>query len=131
VQLHCHTADDPYDYIPYSARDLIDRAAELGYSAIAITLHDADFDPATEERYARSRGITFIAGIERTIAGKHVLLLNFPASCARVNTFADLLALKSAHPRGLVVAPHPFYPNPSALKSPLVGRTPISSTRSK
>jgi len=47
--------------------------------------------------------------------GKHVLLLNFPDDCARVESFSDIGVLKAAHPRGLVVAPHPFYPNPSAL----------------
>lgn len=122
VELHCHTDIDPSDYIAYSTRDFIDRAAELGFHAVAVTPHDAYFDPAGDSVHARSRGVTLIPGIERTIHGKHVLLLNFPAECARVTTFDDIAQLRAAHPRGLVVVPHPFYPNPSALKRQLVER---------
>ncbi len=44
VELHSHTSDDPHDRIPYSAEQLIDRAAALGYDALAITLHDKQLD---------------------------------------------------------------------------------------
>ena len=44
VELHSHTADDPHDRIPYSTTQLIDRAAALGYDALAITLHDRQLD---------------------------------------------------------------------------------------
>ena len=115
VELHSHTDIDPLDHIPYSTRALIDHAARLKFDAIAVTPHDKYFDPSADAAYARARGITLIAGIERTIQGKHVLLLNFPNVCARVETFSDIAALKAAHPRGLVVAPHAFFPNPSAL----------------
>ena len=57
-----------------------------------------------------------IAGVERTVASRHVLLLNFPAECATVRDFADIRDLKARHPHGLVVAPHPFYPIGSALR---------------
>lgn len=120
VELHCHTAADPLDFVPYPTRRLIDHAASLGYAALAVTLHDAWFNPAGDEAYARARGITLIAGTERTVGGKHVLLLNFPAESARVASFADIAALKAAHPRGLVVAPHPFYPHHSALGQTLM-----------
>ena len=103
------------DAIPYSTRALIDHAARLKFDAIAITPHDRYFDPSTDADYAQARGITLIAGIERTIQGKHVLLINFPSDCALVASFSDIAVIKAAHPRGLVVAPHPFYPNPSAL----------------
>ena len=46
VDLHLHTSEDPVDIITHSARQLIDRAAELGFDALALTLHDCDFrDP--------------------------------------------------------------------------------------
>lgn len=122
VELHCHTDIDPSDLIPYSTRELIDHAARLGFHAIAVTPHDGYFDPSADAQYARARGIMLIAGIERTLQGKHVLLLNFPAACARVRTFGDIAALKAAHPGGLVVAPHAFYPNPSALRRTLMDR---------
>ena len=79
-------------------------------------------DPAADADYARARGLTLIAGIERTVQGKHVLLLNFPATCAEVVSFQDVTTLKAAHPGGLVVAPHAFFPNPSALRRTLMDR---------
>jgi predicted metal-dependent phosphoesterase TrpH len=118
VELHAHTDEDPADRITHSTRDLIDRAADLEYDALAVTLHDRYFDPAPHAAHARLRGILLLSGIERTIQGKHVLLINFPAEVARVDTFADVRALK-ARTNGLVVAPHPFYPVPSALRNGL------------
>jgi predicted metal-dependent phosphoesterase TrpH len=122
VELHCHTDIDLSDRILYSTRALVDRAAELGFQAIAVTPHDAYFDPAPDARYASDRGITLIAGIECTVQGKHVLLLNFPRQCERVRTFNDIADLKAAHPSGLVVVPHAFYPNPSAIRRKLMDR---------
>jgi predicted metal-dependent phosphoesterase TrpH len=114
VDLHAHTSEDPVDRIPYDARTLIARAATLGYSALAITLHDRQL-PVTElTGFARERGIVLIPGIERTIRGKHVLLLNFPQGTEQVSDF-DELARLSRRSNGLVVAPHPFYPHPTAL----------------
>jgi predicted metal-dependent phosphoesterase TrpH len=118
VELHAHTADDPIDHIPYSAFQLIDRAATLGYGALAITLHDRQLDVAPLRPYAVERGVVLIPGIERTIEGKHVLLLNFSAASEGVRTFDDLARLR-AREHGLVVAPHPFYPAPSCLRGAL------------
>jgi predicted metal-dependent phosphoesterase TrpH len=95
---------------------LIDRATTLGFDALAITLHDSQFvDPGVTE-YARERGITLIPGIERTIQGRHVLLLNFPAAAVEsVRTMNDLRALK-IRCGGLVIAPHPYYPGTTCLR---------------
>jgi predicted metal-dependent phosphoesterase TrpH len=109
VELHAHTADDPIDRIPHTTRELIDRAAALGYHALAITLHEHQLDLAPFASYAAERGLLLIPGVERTIEGKHVLLLNFHGGADRVNTFAELARLKSRAP-GLVIAPHPFFP---------------------
>ena len=114
VELHAHTGDDPVDLIPYSTHDLVDRAADLGYGALAITLHERQLDLAPFRGHARERGIVLIPGVERTICGKHVLLLNFPAAAERVQSFEEVAALKTRWP-GLVIAPHPFYPTPSCL----------------
>ncbi len=110
TELHTHTSADPHDYIPYSTTDLVDRAAELGYHALAITLHNSWLDVQGIAEYARARGITLIPGVERTIEHKHVLLLNFDAASERVNSFDELAQLRRAQPQGLVIAPHPFYP---------------------
>jgi predicted metal-dependent phosphoesterase TrpH len=114
VELHTHTADDPVDHVPHTTLDLIDHAVALGYDALAITLHERQLDLAPVIPYAAERGLVLIPGVERTIEGKHVLLLNFRRGADRVRTFADLARLKSRE-RGLVVAPHPFFPAGSCL----------------
>ena len=114
VELHTHTADDPADEIPYSTFELIDRAAALGYDAVAITLHERQLDLRRYRPYAVERGITLIPGIERTVEGRHVLLLNFARGAGQVRTFADLARLRANQP-GLVVAPHAYYPLPNCL----------------
>jgi predicted metal-dependent phosphoesterase TrpH len=116
VDLHIHTADDPQDIVPYTTKELIDRAAELGFDAIAITLHDRQLALGDLSEYARSRGIVVVPGLERTILGRHVLLINFPADAESVVTFEDVVRLKTEHPAGLVVAPHPFYPAGNCLR---------------
>jgi predicted metal-dependent phosphoesterase TrpH len=115
VELHAHTALDPVDYIPHTTRHLIDRAAALGYGALAVTLHNRYYDPFADREYARDKGIVLIPGIERTIRRRHILLLNFPSECAMVSTFDDVRELKRRHAHGLIVAPHAFYPIPSAM----------------
>ena len=118
VELHAHTADDPVDRIPYTTLDLIDRAADLGYDALAITLHEKQLDLARFAPYAADRGLVLIPGVERTIEGKHVLLLNFASGAEDVDTFGDLARLKAERP-GLVVAPHPYFPAPVCLRGDL------------
>jgi predicted metal-dependent phosphoesterase TrpH len=115
VELHAHTALDPVDYIAHTTRQLIDRAAALEYGALAITLHNRYYDPAPDAEYARGRGLVLLRGIERTIAGRHILLVNFGPDCADVASFDDLRRLKAQQPSGLVVAPHAFYPTPTAI----------------
>jgi predicted metal-dependent phosphoesterase TrpH len=117
IELHSHTSDDPLDLIPHDTRALIARAAECGYDALAITLHDRQRDLADVLPFAREHGVTLIPGIERTIEGRHVLLLNFSAGGAeRVRSFEDLRRLR-AQESGLVIAPHPFFPFPTCLQS--------------
>ena len=116
IDFHIHTSDDPVDYIDHSTYGLIDRAAALGYDALAITLHDRQLDEECLHTYARDRGIVLIPGVERTIAGKHVVLVNFPPDAERVESFDELRALK-ARTNGLVIAPHPFFPGLSCLRS--------------
>jgi predicted metal-dependent phosphoesterase TrpH len=115
TELHAHTDADPADRIGHDIRQLIDHGAALGYGALAVTLHDRYFDPAAHVGYAREHGIVLLSGIERTIDWRHILLINFPAVCADVRSFAEIRALKQRWPTGLVVAPHPFYPTPSSL----------------
>ncbi|HEY2933192.1 MAG TPA: PHP-associated domain-containing protein [Acidobacteriota bacterium] len=115
VELHTHTSDDPEDHIPHSATDLIDRAAGLGYQVLAITLHNRQLRSSWLEGYARDRGLLLMPGVERTLFGKHILLINFPEEAAQVRSFEEIAVLKSRCD-GLVVAPHPFYPSASCLR---------------
>jgi len=114
VELHTHSSDDPVDHIPHSTVQLIDRAAALGYGAVAVTLHERQLDIRSLEPYAADRGIVLIPGVERTIEGCHVLLLNFASGTESVDDFDDLARLRS-QADGLVVAPHPFFPWPNCL----------------
>lgn len=115
TELHTHTDLDPQDRIPHTTTQLLDRAADLGYHVIAVTLHDRYFDPAPYLSYARERGLVLLSGIERTIARRHVLLINFGPECATVRTFDEIARLKS-RAAGLVIAPHAFYPTVSSLR---------------
>lgn len=118
VDLHLHSSEDPVDVIDHSARQLIDKAAELGFDALALTLHDCDLrDPALVS-YARDRGIVMVPGVERTIDGRHVVLLNFPERTDHVRTFEDLAELRRTA-NGLVVAAHPYFPDSTCLRSRL------------
>ena len=116
VELHAHTADDRADRVAHTARDLIRHAISLQYNALAITLHDTQNDMTRDAAWARDQGLVLLRGIERTIQGVHTLLINFPAEASmRVRRFDDVPGIKAAHPQGLVVVPHAFYPVTSAM----------------
>ena len=114
VELHTHTADDPVDLVPYTAIELIDRAAALDYRVLAITLHERQLDIRSLRSYAAERRIVLLPGIEQSIQGRHVLLINFSSDAEYVRTFDDLARLKRRE-AGLVIAPHPYFPSPSCL----------------
>lgn len=118
VELHTHTSDDPVDTIGHSTEELIDAAARMGYDALAVTLHERQLDVSRYRRFAAIRGIVLIPGIERTIEGRHVLMLNFSQAAERVETFDDLTRLKQRE-HGLVIAPHPFFPTSECLRGDL------------
>jgi predicted metal-dependent phosphoesterase TrpH len=118
VDLHIHTSDDPVDHIAHSTYELIDRAVSLGFGALAVTLHDLQYGDQNLRDYATERGIVLLPGVERTIDGKHVLLVNFPAEADRVRSFDEVRRLKQRG-NGLVIAPHPFFPDTSCLRSRL------------
>src|SRR5260370_38976954 len=114
VELHTHTSDDPIDRIPHTVTDLIDRAAALGYQALAVTLHERQLDLQRFAAYGSERGIVLIPGIERTIQGRHLLLLNFKSGAPDVRTLEDLARLEGCG-AGLAGWRHPFFPSPTCL----------------
>ena len=119
IDLHMHCGDDPEDGLRYTAVQLIDRAVELGYAAIAITLHRKVFEDERVFDYARQHGLILIRAVEWTFNGRDVLLYNITQRDAeRLKTFDDLRAYRRE--RGddlLVVAPHPWYPEGHSLRS--------------
>lgn len=117
ADFHIHTGEDPLDnHISHSATELIDKASEQGFDALAITNHDCmTFDDALKD-YASELGILLISGIEIRIDGKDVILLNFTSSeVEKISTFENLKEIKSE--TNLVIAPHPFFPTSIALNS--------------
>ncbi len=118
VDFHTHTADDPRDYIGFSAEKLIEQAARLGIDAIAITNHDVvTFSRELEEKAAKL-GVLLIPGIELTLSNKHVLVINPDFRAAPdFGLLEDLAEIRNA--TNLVIAPHPFYPGFKCLGSKL------------
>lgn len=118
VDFHTHTADDPEDYIDFSSEELIDRAGELGYDAVAITNHNIVTNRPGLARYAEERGILLIPGVELTLSGKHVVIVNPPFEHnPGLRSLEELPGVRSSD--SLVIAPHPFYPGLKCLWSKL------------
>jgi predicted metal-dependent phosphoesterase TrpH len=111
---HHHIDADPVDgrFVRHSAGQLLDHAAAAGLNVLAITCHESVPYDGDATRYAARRGVLLLRGMEATVDGRHVLLLNFPEFPPGVCTIADIAACKTAD--ALVIAPHPFYPAGSA-----------------
>lgn len=113
--LHMHVAGDPEDYISYTLREAIDTAKKLGFSVLAVTPHNALIGNESDVRYAANLGILLILGIERTIMGTHVVILNATAEALSIETFEHLAEYRKNHPESFIIAPHPFFPAGYAL----------------
>lgn len=124
VDLHIHTLDDPKDVLDYSAHELLDRARQLGFRVLAITLHDAVFDRAEVFAEAARMGILLISAAEMRLEGADVILLNVrPEEIAPLRTLDDLAALRARRgPSLFTIAPHPFYVLGGSLGEKLLER---------
>jgi hypothetical protein len=118
VDLHVHTSDDPEDRVRYSSRDLIDRAASLGFDVISITNHNVITWSEELAGYAGKRGIILLPGMEKTIERRHVVIVGARSEDLEIRTFDDLAAAKNASK--LIIAPHPFYPALNCLRGKLL-----------
>jgi predicted metal-dependent phosphoesterase TrpH len=118
IDFHTHTAEDPKDVVSYSARELINRAAELGFDALAVANHDHLTFSRELEAYAEKRGILFIPAAEITASDCHVLVVN---PQFRPNFYGysldDLPRLRSE--KSLFIAPHVFFRFFKSLQSRL------------
>ena len=111
LDLHIHTLDDPKDALDYSAHELLERAAALGFRVLAITLHDAVFDRPEVFADAARMGILLIPAAEMRLEGADVILLNVTADeVETLRSLDDLAALRAKRgPSLFTIAPHPFY----------------------
>lgn len=116
ADFHLHTREHE-PWIAYDTRNLIDRAASQGFQVLSITNHDVLTWSDDLAAYAASRRILLIPGVEATVEGKHVLVLNPNVPPDRLQTFADLRRLRG--PDWLVIAAHPFYPTAFCLRDRL------------
>ena len=117
AELHTHVRGDFKDRISYTARNLIDKAAELNYDVLGITNHNRVYSEEGIKEYALSKNIILLLGIELEIEGKHTLIYNITTEQAmEINHFRDLARLKMEHSEILVIAPHPFHYGNYCLK---------------
>ncbi|MBD3327673.1 hypothetical protein GF340_00020 [Candidatus Peregrinibacteria bacterium] len=119
VQFHCHTKQDPEDYIAHSEIALIDRAAKQKIDVLSITCHNVIIFNEDLKKYAAKKRIKLLPGIEKSIEKKHVLILNAAVDAQRIETFDDLKKYKNNHPESLIIAAHPFYPGPTCIRKKL------------
>jgi predicted metal-dependent phosphoesterase TrpH len=112
TDLHIHTAEDTNDRVGYTAKEIISRAADEGFEVLSITNHQSITFDRDLFSYAKERGILLIPGIELNIRRRHVLFINPPPG-KPMPDFASLGRLR--RPDTLIIAPHPFFPNPRSL----------------
>jgi predicted metal-dependent phosphoesterase TrpH len=111
LDLHIHTFDDPKDKLDYSAHELLARARRLGFSVLAITLHDAVFDRPEVFAAAQRLKILLISAAEMRIQGADIILLNVNRDdVAGLRSFDDVRQLRTRRGQSVfTIAPHPFY----------------------
>ena len=109
TDLHIHSKEDPKDKMKYSVFDVIDKAAKEKFDVIAITYHEKYFDNTKAINYAKEKGILLIPGIEASIKGKEVIIINADKTAENIKTFEELEEYKKENQNCLIIAPHPFY----------------------
>ena len=117
ADFHTHTCDDPLDVILHSSEMLIDAVAAKQVSVLAITCHERFVFNEYLSDYAGERGVVLVPGIEATLDGRHVLILNPDSQQAAATTFDELRRLGKRD--AAVIAPHPYYPVGASLLSDL------------
>jgi predicted metal-dependent phosphoesterase TrpH len=118
AELHAHCNLDPSDYrvCRHTPEQLISKAAELNFQVLAITCHNIDIWTEDLSDYAQSLGITLIPGMEVSAEGtRHTLVYNFHTGAENLNTLEKIRA--RSREDTLVIAPHPYFPGRSCLRS--------------
>ena len=111
LDLHIHTFEDPKDKLDYSAHELLARGRRLGFSVLAITLHDAVFDRPEVFAAAERLKILLIPAAEMRIQGADIILLNVNREDVEgLRSFDDVRQLRTRRGQSVfTIAPHPFY----------------------
>jgi predicted metal-dependent phosphoesterase TrpH len=122
---HHHVNNDPIDggFVPHSIGDLVDRAVAVGLHVLSITCHESIPYDADAARYAAQRGVLLLRGMEATVEGQHMLLINFREFPRGKCTVDEVRAAKTAD--ALVIAPHPFYPAAFAAADALASHSDL------
>lgn len=114
ASLHVHSLEDKSDgikgskIIKHNAKELIDKAYENDFKIISFTLHNYFFYPSEIQHYARKKGIFLIPGIEKSIEGKHILILGADKNSEKLKTWDDLKKYKNRNKSIITIAAHPF-----------------------
>lgn len=122
--IHMHSNLDPSDgdegkrRVTYSPIELFKKAQAVGLQVISLTHHNKLIYDAQLEKQASKFNLLLVPGFEATINGHHVVILN--ATTDQIWTFEQLKKEKKTNPSVFVLAPHPFYPGKTALKSDLL-----------
>jgi len=115
AELHAHTNEDPtHPYLKHNAKQLINILAKRKYKILAITNHDKFTYSESLRKYAQKKGIMLIPGIEKTIQGKHVVMLNANKKAEQIENFKELREYKLKN-NMITLAAHPFFPMKQSL----------------
>lgn len=122
TDLHAHIDLDAYDSIKYDYKTLLNYYKKKGFSIVTITCHDSF--PITDEmkKFASINNMILIPGIEKTIEGKEILILNIQkndiADIMQAKSFSDVATLKNKK-HLFFIAPHPYHIISTCLKEDL------------
>jgi len=111
IDFHLHANEDPLDELDHSATELVHRAHDLGFGALAITLHDHVFTKSEVFDTARELDILLIPAAELRLEGADVIIVNITEEeAAKLHKLRDLEKLREKRGRSMLTfAPHPFY----------------------
>ena len=125
-----HSKEDKADsFIKYDVFELIDKAVELKFDAIAITHHSAYFYPKKVVNYAKKKNLLLIPGTELKVESSDVLIYNisrrefdilFKVKENFNEFYKKIKVMKKKNKRIFVMAPHPFFILISCLGNKLI-----------